>query len=172
MLFDKTKLKYLGENVIFYEMAKLIKEEAIQIGDGTRIDDFCFIYGGEGVIFGRYNHVCSFASITGGGLLITGDYVGMAAGCRIMTGTHDYSTGKHMVSNIPYDQQEIIRGKVVLENDVFIGSNAIVMPNVTIGEGAVITAGSLVNKDIAPWTINLGVPARAIGTRPRVQINR
>ena len=68
-------------------------------------------------------------------------------------------------------QQEILVGKIVLEQDVFLGSNSVVLPNVTISEGAMIGAGSVVNHNIAPWTINTGVPARVIGERPRVQSN-
>jgi acetyltransferase-like isoleucine patch superfamily enzyme len=123
------------------------------------------------VKLGRYNHVCSFVSIIGGGELITGDYVGMAAGCRIITGSHQHGNGMRMVSNVPAEQQEILKGRIVLERDVFIGSNAIIYPNVTIGEGAMVGAGSLVTKDIEPWTINMGYPARVVGKRPKVKFD-
>jgi len=168
MLTRVEKLKFLGEGVIIHDWAKLIKEEMIEIGAGTRIDDFVLIYGGQGIVLGRFNHICSFVSIVGGGQLITGDYVGMAAGCRIMTGMHRHERGRRMVSTVPPEQQEILLGKVVLEKDVFLGSNSIVLPNVTIGEGAMIGAGSVVNRDVAPWTINMGVPVRVVGERPRV----
>jgi acetyltransferase-like isoleucine patch superfamily enzyme len=168
MLTDLSKLKYLGENVKIYELAKLVKEEVIEIGDGTQIDDFVFINGGKGIKLGRYNHIASFTTIIGGGELITGDYVGMAAGCRIITGTHHYGNGKRMVQTVPREQQEVIIGKIVLEKDVFLASNVVVFPNVTIGEGAIISAGSLVVKDVKPWTINVGMPARVVGDRPKV----
>lgn len=168
MLTDISKLKYLGPNVLIYEMAKLVNPQVIEIGEGTQIDDFTFINGGMGICLGRFNHVCSFVSIVGGGELITADYVGFAAGCRILTGTHQQGDGKRMISRVPIEQQDILRGRVVLERDVFIGSNAIVYPNVTIGEGAMIGAGSLVNRDVEPWTINIGFPIRRVGERPRV----
>jgi acetyltransferase-like isoleucine patch superfamily enzyme len=169
LLTNRDKLKYVGDDVLIYEMAKLIKEEVIEIGEGTEIDDFTFIYGGRGIRLGRYNHICSFVSIIGGGELITGDYVGIAAGCRILTGTHNHTNGKRMISRVPHEQQEIIAGTIVLERDVFLASNAIVYPNVTIGEGAIIGAGSLVNRDVEPWTINIGYPIRRVGERPRVE---
>jgi acetyltransferase-like isoleucine patch superfamily enzyme len=168
MLADPAKFKYIGKDTKIYEYARLIKEEMIEIGDGTQIDDFAFIFGGAGVKLGRYCHVCSFVSIIGGGELITGDYVGMAAGCRIITGSHQHGSGMRMVSNVPIEQQDICRGKIVLGRDVFIGSNAIIYPNITIGEGAMIGAGSLVTKDVEPWTINVGYPARVVGQRPVV----
>ena len=169
MLTNINKLKFMGEHVNIHEWAKLIKEEVIQIGEGTQIDDFVLIYGGLGIVLGRYNHVCSFVSIVGGGELITGDYVGMAAGCRIMTGAHRHENGTRMVSTVPSEQQDILIGKVVLEKDVFLGTNSVVLPNVTIGEGAMIGAGSVVNRDVEPWTINIGVPVRTIGKRPAVR---
>ncbi len=164
----ESKFKYLGSDVRIYDLAKIVRPEVIEIGDGTQIDDFSFIYGGERIRFGRFNHVCSFVSIVGGGELINGDYVGMAAGSRILTGTHQFHTGKRMISRLPPEQQDILRGKVSLEQDVFLGSNSIVYTNVTIGEGAIICAGSLVNRDVKPWTVNLGYPAKVVGRRPQI----
>lgn len=171
MLTNIEGLKYSGQKVKIYELARIIKESVIEIGEGTQIDDFSFIYGGQGIKIGRFNHICSFVTVVGGGMLITGDYVGISAGCRIITGTQHYGDGKRMVPVVPPEQQEVILGKVVLEKDVFLGSNAIVYPNVTIGEGAIIGAGGLVNKDISPWTINVGIPVREVGTRPKVRFD-
>lgn len=171
MLTDVTCLRSMGKDVKIYELAKLIKEEVIEIGDGTQIDDFVFIYGGRGIRIGRFNHICSFVTVIGGGELITGDYVGISAGCRIVTGTQHYGDGKHMVPVVPLEQQELVIGKVVLEKDAFLGSNVIIYPGVTVGEGAIIGAGGLVNRNVAPWTINVGMPVRVIGTRPKVRFD-
>lgn len=56
-------------------------------------------------------------------------------------------------------------GKVTIEKDVWIGGNSTVLQGVTIHEGAVIGAGSVVTKDVPPYTINAGVPARVIKKR-------
>jgi galactoside O-acetyltransferase len=169
MLTDMSCLKYVGPEVKIYDMAKIARPEVVEVGEGTQIDDFVFINGGDGIKIGRYNHIASFVSIVGGGKLITGDYVGIAAGARIVTGTHHYGDGMRISPLIPEEEQCVIRGMIVLENDVFIGTNAIIHPNVTIGEGAIIGSGGLVLKDVAPWTINVGVPVRAIGFRPRLK---
>lgn len=171
MLTDTSKLKTLGEGVVIYELAKLIKPEVIEIGEGTQIDDFAFIYGGQGIRIGRFNHICSFVTVIGGGELITEDYVGISAGCRIVTGTQHYGDGRRMVPVVPPEQQELIVGKVILKKDAFLGSNVIVYPNVVIGEGAIIGAGGLVTKNVEPWTINVGVPVRTVGTRPKVRFD-
>ncbi len=169
MLTDPSRFRRLGEGVKIYDLAKLVREEVIEIGDGTQIDDFSFINGGRGVVLGRFNHVCSFVTVIGGGELVTGDYVGISAGCRLVTATQHYGDGMRMVPVVPPEQQEVVIGRIVLEKDVFLGSNAVVFPNVTIGEGAIIGAGAVVNRDVAPWTINVGMPARRVGLRPRVR---
>ena len=53
-------------------------------------------------------------------------------------------------------------GKIVIENDAWIGAGAIIMPEVTLGEGAVVGAGAVVTKDVPPYTVVVGVPARPI----------
>ena len=169
MLTDIPRLKYIGPNVKIYEMTKIARPEVVELGEGTQIDDFVFINGGNGVKIGRYNHIASFVSVVGGGELITGDYVGIAAGARIVTGTHHYGDGRRISPLVPEEEQHVIRGVVVLEKDVFIGTNAIIHPNVTVGEGAIIGSGGLVLKDVEPWTINVGVPVRVVGHRPKVK---
>lgn len=169
MLTDVSRLKYMGPNVKIYQMAKIARPEVVHIEKGTQIDDFVFINGGAGVTIGAYNHIASFVSIVGGGELITGDYVGIATGARIITGTHHHGDGRRISPLIPEEEQYLIRGVVILERDVFVGANAIIHPDVTVGEGAIIGSGSLVLRDAEPWTINVGTPARVIGHRPKVK---
>ncbi len=169
MFTDLSKLKYLGPKVKIYELAKIIHPEVVSIGEGTQIDDFTLINGGQGIELGRYNHIASFVSIVGGGKLITGDYVGIAAGARIITGTDHYGEGKRISPLVPLEQRHLILGTVILEKDVFIGTNAVVHPNVRIGEGAIIGSNSLVLKDVEPWTVNVGSPCRVVGQRPKVR---
>ncbi|HJH25269.1 MAG TPA: hypothetical protein C5S37_15075, partial [Methanophagales archaeon] len=131
----KRRLKKCGEDVKIYPLAKIVKPEVIEIGDYSMIDDFTFIYGGRGVKIGRYVHIASFVSIIGGGELILGDYTVLANGSRILTGTDTYYGGKRMSTALPEEQRNVVRGKVVIEKDAFIGTNAVVHQNVKIGEG-------------------------------------
>jgi acetyltransferase-like isoleucine patch superfamily enzyme len=63
--------------------------------------------------------------------------------------------------NIPVD---IASQEVIIEDDVWIGFNSIILKGVRIGRGAIIGAGSIVTKDIAPWTVNVGNPIQSIKT--------
>lgn len=58
-------------------------------------------------------------------------------------------------------------GPVCIGNHVWIGYRAVVLPGVNIGEGAVVGAGAVVSRDVAPYTIVVGNPARSIGERPK-----
>lgn len=162
------KLKKCGENVKIYDLAKIVAPEHIEIGNNSMIDDFSFIYGGTSIQIGDYVHISSFVSIIGGGELILGDYSVLACGARILTGTDTYYNGKRMSTALPEEERNVIRGKTIIEKDAFIGTNVVVHPNVTIGEGAIIGSNSLVLKDVEPWTINVGSPCKKIDIRPKI----
>ena len=130
----KRRLKKCGEDVKIYPLAKIVKPEVIEIGDYSMIDDFIFIYGGKGIKIGRYVHIASFVSIIGGGELILGDYTVLANGSRILTGIGTYHGGKRMSTALPEEQRNVVRGKVVIEKDAFIGTKVVVHPNVRIGD--------------------------------------
>jgi maltose O-acetyltransferase len=74
-------------------------------------------------------------------------------------------TLEHNIDNLTFEAQG---GPVNINDWVFIGSSAIILPNVTIGEGAVVAAGAVVTKDVEPWTVVGGVPAKFIRNRPKI----
>jgi len=164
----KVSLKKCGKGVTIYPLAKIVRPEVVEVGDYSMIDDFSFINGGRGMIIGRYVHIASFVSIIGGGEIILGDCSVLACGARILTGTDTYKDGKRMSTALPPDQRSVVMGKTMIGRDAFIGTNVVVHPNVTIGEGAVIGSCSLVLKDIEPWTVNVGIPCKKVGDRPKI----
>jgi acetyltransferase-like isoleucine patch superfamily enzyme len=165
------KFKKIGiENQIF-DLAQIIKPEVIEIGDYCKIDDFTFIYGGEGITIGNHVHMGSFSSVIGGGRLTIGDNAGISQGVRIVTGTNEYKLRKRCSAASKVEEQGFYHGHVQIKNDVVIFSNSVVMPDMIIGEGAVIGALSFVNKNIEPWSVNVGTPCRKIGVRPRLMEN-
>jgi acetyltransferase-like isoleucine patch superfamily enzyme len=87
--------------------------------------------------------------------LIIGDRASISSGVTFVTAS---SPNKSRI--VPY--VENVYGKIVVENDAWIGTGAIILPNMTIGEGAVIGAGAVVTKDVPPFSIVAGVPAKKI----------
>ncbi|GAG99602.1 unnamed protein product, partial [marine sediment metagenome] len=87
----------------------------------------------------------------------------------ILTGMDTYYLGARMSTVLPEEQRNLKVSFVRIEKDAFIGTNAIVHPGVTVGEGAIIGSNSLVLKDVEPWTINVGSPCKVIKKRPKVR---
>jgi len=163
------RFAYVGAGAQVFEFALVLRPESIWIGDSVRIDDYSRIEGGDGLHIGHCVHISSFSSIFGGGSAEIGDYCGIAQGARLITGSEQ----QHAVMSAaaPAELRDPMRGKIVIGQYAFIGTNAIVLPNVTLGEGAVVGAGALVKKDVAPWTVVVGNPARVAGKRDPLTIN-
>jgi galactoside O-acetyltransferase len=148
-----------------YPPAIILRPEQIEIGEGCRLDGMIKIEGGLGLYIGRYVHIASFAHINiGGGECHIGWGVGIASGAKIVSGTNT-KDGYCMSAAAPDEWQMVHRGKVVIEPRAFLGVNSVVLPDVTIGMGAVIGAGAVVTKDVPPYEIWAGVPAKKIGER-------
>jgi galactoside O-acetyltransferase len=164
------KFKTIGRNVTIYPLAKIVNPEVISIGDNVIIDDFVFIMGGQETRIGSYVHIACFSSITGGGQFVMEDFSGLSGGCRIYTGTEDFSGSALTNPTIPAEFRNVIRSFVVIQKHVILGTNVVVLPGVTIGEGAAIGANSLVIRDVEPWTICVGSPAKVLKRRPKQKI--
>ncbi len=140
----------------FYRLA------GMQIGSGSTLHMFARIYDPRHITIGEDTIVGEMAVLDGrkqlpnstGGLKI-GNHVDIASQVMIWTSEHDLTD----------PQFKPIEEKVVINDYVFIGPRAIILPGVTIGKGAVIAAGAVVTKDVAPGTIVGGVPAKEIGLR-------
>lgn len=100
--------------------------------------------------------------------LYIGDYVSIGAEAVILLGGNN-THRQEWFSSYPFADKinELYerRGDTIIEDGVWIGMRAMVMPGVTLGEGAVIAAGAIVTKDVAPYTIVGGNPAKEIRKR-------
>lgn len=127
---------------------KLGKDSSIHLG--------CFITGYD-IEIGRNSVINRQTYLDGRVPLKIGNNVNVSHRVLIHTLTHD-----------PQDPAfACIESPVVIEDYVWIGAAAIILPGVTIGEGAVVGAGAVVTKDLPPYTIAAGNPARIIGHRNR-----
>lgn len=162
------KLKSCGEDVKIYPMAKIAFPHVVELGDHSKIRDFAFIFAGDGVKIGKYTDVQPHTVIWGGGMTIIGDRVSTGPGTVFLSATYSHEPGLRMVDGLPEGYAVAIGGNLVIEDDVYIGAGCVIMP-VTIGEGAVVGAGSFVNKDLEPWGIYVGSPAKKIGERDRLK---
>ena len=155
-----------------YDTAKIIHAEHLVMGNFSQIDDFVFLNAGEGTEIGCFCHIASFCSIIGGGRFVMEDFSGLSAGCRIVTGSDDFTGGGLTNPTVPAKYTNVKKGKVIIGRHAIIGTNVIIFPDVCIGEGAAVGAGCVVRKSLAPWTIYAGHDCRAIRKRPCERILR
>lgn len=161
-----------GHDVTIYEWVRVLAPERIEIGDHVIVDDFVFLDGKGGVVIGSHVHIAGFVSLVGGGALELGDFCGLSAGSRVVTGT-DLADGSGLIGpTVAGDLRAVRRGRIVIGEHAFVGTNAVVHPDVTIGAGAVVGSGAVVTRDVEPWTINVGIPARPVGQRESETILR
>ncbi|TLD70285.1 acyltransferase [Phragmitibacter flavus] len=139
-----------------FAFTKIIGVENIEFGKHIIIDDFTLIYATSPMRIGNHVHIACFASITGGAELDIGDFAAISQGCRILTGTDDFKDWGFGNSTIPEKYRNTTRAPISIGKFCIIGANSVVLPGVTIGEGATVGAGSVVTKNLAPWGVHIG----------------
>jgi galactoside O-acetyltransferase len=160
--------KYNIPDVKTFEYTKIIGLENIEFGKYIIIDDFVLIYAKEKITIGNYVHIASLSSISGGGELIMEDFSGLASGCRIVTGSDDFKEWGFGNPTIATEFRNVKVGKVKIEKFAIIGSNSVILPNVIVGEGAAVAAGSVVSKSLEPWGIYVG--NKKVGERNKEEL--
>ncbi len=160
----RRRLKYCGEGVVLYPLCKMIRAERAEVDDYTRILDNTFIDAGKLLRIGKHSMITWFVLIEGGATTVIGDRVFIGPGTKILTSTYAID-GYYSAEFVPEECHKIEYGDVTIHNDAYIGAECVIMPGVTVGEGAVAGANTLVNKDLEPWGIYVGSPCRKIGTR-------
>ncbi len=129
-----------------------------RVGEGTVVQMGCRFLQGRKIQLGARNMI-NFGTLLDGRRypIVTGDDVSIGPDAAILTLGHDPQSAEFADRG----------GPVTIGSRVWIGYRAVVLPGVTIGEGAVVAAGAVVTHDVAPYAIVAGSPARAIGERSR-----
>ena len=148
--------KYSIPYVKTFEFTKIIGLDNIDFGKNIIIDDFVLIYAQEKMKIGNYVHIANFTSITASKHIMLGDYSAISQGCRLLTATDDFKDWGFGNSTINNEFRHLKSGKIEIGNFCIIGANSVVLPNVTIGEGATVGANSVITKDLDPWGIYIG----------------
>ncbi|WP_427453794.1 acyltransferase [Litorimonas sp. WD9-15] len=162
----KLGFKSIGKNVKVSERAAIYGHSQISLGDNSRIDDFCVVSGN--VTIGRNVHLAVYSHIAGGRPGVTmEDFSGLAYGAQVFAQSDDYSGGTLTNPTVPAKYKKEIEAPVRLGRHCIIGTNAVILPGVTIEEGTSIGAMSMVTRSTKPWSIYFGVPAKRIKDRSR-----
>jgi acetyltransferase-like isoleucine patch superfamily enzyme len=160
----------VGQDVTIWPRAHIVGAEHISIGDSVIIDDFVFLMASAPCQIGSFVHISSGAAITGGGEFVAEDFATLSGGTRVYTWNDDYLGGSLANSAIPAPYRAPAPSFVRMGRHAIVGANSVVLPGVAIGEGAAVGALSLVNRDLKPWTVYAGSPARPLRERPSKKI--
>lgn len=163
-----------GRNVVFTPTAIILNAQRdrakVQIGNNCIIqcELFVFAHGGH-IVIGKDCFVGPNSRIWSGSSVTIGDRVLISHDVNIFDNdTHPFdpkARHQHFLSirNGGHPSDITLGDQPVrIQNDAWIGAKAIILKGVTIGEGAVVAAGAVVTKDVAPYTVVAGNPARAI----------
>ena len=156
-ILDRIKMhiyKYLfmecGKNVVFYPKDSRFSYKNISIGDDVYIGPKAhFLAANSEIIIG--NKVLFGPNVT----MIGGDH-------------SSHIIGKLMFDYKLDDKLEDDDKTIKIDTDVWVGTGAIILKGVFVGRGAIIAAGALVNKDVPPYSVVAGIPAKVLKTRWKI----
>ncbi len=162
----KMGFKALGSNVRISHKASIYNTDKIEIGDNSRIDDFCLISGK--VIIGRNVHIAAFCNVAGGEKGITfADFSGLAYGCHVFTQSDDYGGRTLTNPTVPDKYKQEIKKAIVIGRHSIVGTNSLIFPGVVLAEGTSVGVLSMVTKSTEEWSVYFGSPAKRIKARSR-----
>lgn len=133
-------------------IGKAVSIKSGEVETGVRIMPTSKIDIGKNFYVNCYSHLCGSISI--------GDDVLLGPKVIIWSKNHVFSS-----LDIPINIQGYTDERIIIGNDVWIGASAVILPGVSIGEGSVVGAGSIVAKDIPPYSIAVGNPAKVVRSR-------
>jgi carbonic anhydrase/acetyltransferase-like protein (isoleucine patch superfamily) len=168
-LYYRRKLGHMEPNVFIDQNVFFAYPKTVEL------KEFCYV--DKGVMLmskttkvGRRVHIAPRVFVSGGGDFEIEDYACIATNSNIITSTEVLKDGARcsgpMVSP---DQRNVMRGKVLIKKDAFIGANVTILPGVTVAAGSVAAAGTTLSKSTEPWGVYVATKAQNIATRTPVR---
>jgi dTDP-4-amino-4,6-dideoxy-D-glucose acyltransferase len=160
--------KSIGKNVRISSDVRIYGQENISIGNDVRIDDFVILSAVNGYInIGNYVFIARNSHLSGFLGIEMHDFSSMAANTVIYSASDDYGGDFLTAQAIPQKYTAHIGGKVIIGKHVIIGSGCTIIGACNIGEGCSIGAMSLVQKELLPWGIYVGIPCKRLKERKK-----
>ena len=150
--------QHRGKHSVIHRSARMDTPpyRIFSLGDYSVIESFACINNAVGdVIIGDHTRIGLHNTIIGP--VEIGNHVNLAQGITVTALNHNFSD-----TNKRIDEQGVSTNPVTIEDDVWVGANAVILPGVTIGEHCVVAAGAVVTKDVPPHSLVAGVPAKVI----------
>ena len=155
-------LEYVVNDILphipIWAIRKLIlKEIGMQIGKKSFVMKKNYITSANRLTIGDYTHINRNCTLDARGYITIGNNCSISHSVNIITGSHDVSSPSFASYYLP----------IIIEDNVWIGINATILSGIRIGQGAVVCAGAVVTKDVPPFCIVAGIPAKIIKKRPK-----
>ncbi|MCU0361386.1 MAG: acyltransferase [Bacteroidia bacterium] len=166
--YDYSLLNSIGKDVFISANVEIRRPHLVNIGNHVAIDSGFYLTTAAQI--GDYIHIAPYITVIGGAtsVLTMEHFSAAAAGTRIICASDGYLGEGLMGPTIPDEfRDDIFYGNVTFKKFATVGTNVVIMPGVTLAEGSIVGACSLVTKDTEPWTIYTGIPAKPVKARKK-----
>ncbi len=150
--------QHRGKHSVIHRSARMDTPpyRKFSLGDYSVIESFACINNAVGdVMIGDHTRIGLHNTIIGP--VEIGSHVNLAQGITVTALNHNFGDTEKRI-----DEQGVSTKPVTIEDDVWVGANAVILPGVTIGNHCVVAAGAVVTKDVPPHSLVAGVPAKVI----------
>ena len=159
----------VGNNVRIAKNCTIVGVDKIILKSNIRIDSYCTIVTVDNLIeIGNYVHIAPSVHISGGGGVTFEDFSFASASSNIYSTTDSYLGPSFINPTVPLEYRDPISEPVIFKKLSGLGSNSVVLPGVTLHEGAVTGINTSVTKSLDPWGIYVGSPAKKLKDRERI----
>ena len=138
-----------------HEKSKIKIDKNVRIDRGVRL----LSANGSNLFIGEYTSIGLYSVFNGGDNIHIGNYCLISGFVYVQTSMHKHKKGEY-IKKQGYDHSPI-----KIDDDVWIGSNVVILPDIIIGKGAIVAAGAVVTSNVESFSIVGGVPAKRIGIR-------
>lgn len=161
--------KKIGIDLSLDDTAKIKHPHLVELGDHVAID--VGVYCSTQMKIGDYVHIAPYVCIIGGNesSLIMDDFSGVAAGSKLVCGSDNFVDGM-LNPQVPIEFRDVIIKPIIFEKYACVGVNSVVLPGVTLAEGSILGANSLLTESTEPWMIYVGSPAKPVKQRNKESV--
>jgi galactoside O-acetyltransferase len=165
---DRMGFASLGDNVQISDRASFHGADRITLGSNVRIDDFCVLSAGVGGIYiGQHVHIAVYSSLIGAGRITISDFCNISSRVSIYSSSDDHSGAAMTNPTVPAEYTDVKHAGVFLGKHVLVFGGSVILPGVTLEDGVVVGALSLIKSNCQAFGIYVGNPARHIKERNR-----
>jgi acetyltransferase-like isoleucine patch superfamily enzyme len=158
----------VGYNVLIDRTALFYGASRISIGSNVRIDAFSVLSAGaEGIKIGNHVHIAVNVFITGAALVELCDFSGLSARVCVYSSNDDYLGNALTGPTVPDEFRKVTNAPVSIGRHVVVGAGSIILPGVSIGEGAAVGALSLIKKNVRPFMVVAGPKGQELTERKK-----